>query len=130
MRKYFVIFSVILLFISPAVAGEIDASNEANLSEELKAGKAKVATLCSACHGINGKADSGGNSPNVPNLFGQKKGYLEAKLLDYKSGKLQHEQMTLISQMITEEDIKNVSIWYSSIKVEVFDPNVVLMKSE
>ena len=100
MKKYLVIFSIFLF--STAFAGDIDASNEANLSDALKAGKEKAATVCSACHGLNGKADSGGNSPNVPNLFGQKRGYLEAKLLEYKSGKLQHAQMTLIAQNKTD----------------------------
>ena len=128
MKKYLVIFSTFLYF--TAFAADIDASNEANLSEVLKAGKEKAATVCSACHGLNGKADSGGNSPNVPNLFGQKRGYLEAKLSEYKSGKLQHAQMTLIAQMITEEDIKNVSLWYASIKVKVFDPNQILVKTD
>ena len=128
MNKYLILFSIFLYILTPVFAGEIDASNEANLSDALKAGKMKAATVCSACHGLNGKADSGGNSPNVPNLFGQKRGYLEAKLLEYKSGKIQHDQMTLIAQMITEEDIKNISLWYASIKVEVFDPNKVLVK--
>ena len=128
MKKYLVIFSIFLF--STAFAGDIDASNEANLSEALKAGKEKAATVCSACHGLNGKADSGGNSPNVPNLFGQKRGYLEEKLSEYKSGKLQHAQMTLIAQMITEEDIKNVSLWYASIKVKVFDPNQILVTTD
>ena len=129
MSKYLVVFSILFIFFK-ANAGEIDSSNEANLSEALKLGKQKVATICSACHGMNGYADSGGNSPNVPNLFGQKRGYLEAKLLEYKSGKLKHEQMTLIAQMITEEDIKNVSLWYASIKVKVFDPEKVLDVSD
>jgi len=128
MKKYLVIFSIFLF--STAFAGDIDASNEANLSDALKAGKEKAATVCSACHGLNGKADSGGNSPNVPNLFGQKRGYLEAKLLEYKSGKLQHAQMTLIAQMITEEDIKNVSLWYASIKVKIFDPDQILVTTD
>ena len=118
MSKYLVVFSILFIFFK-ANAGEIDSSNEANLSEALKLGKQKVATICSACHGMNGYADSGGNSPNVPNLFGQKRGYLEAKLLEYKSGKLKHEQMTLIAQMLTEDQILNVSEWYSKISVEI-----------
>ena len=67
---------------------------ELELTPELKAGKEKVATICSACHGMNGKAESGGNSGAVPNLTAQDKNYLIIKLLDYKSGKLQHPQMT------------------------------------
>ena len=99
---------------------------ELELTPELKAGKGKVATICSACHGINGKAESGWNSGAVPNLTAQDKNYLIIKLLDYKSGKLQHPQMTLIAKMLTDEDIKNVSEWYSRIKIEIIDPNIAL----
>ena len=99
---------------------------ELELTPELKAGKEKVATICSACHGINGKAESGWNSGAVPNLTAQDKNYLIIKLLDYKSGKLQHPQMTLIAKMLTDEDIKNVSEWYSRIKIEIIDPNIAL----
>ena len=75
---------------------------------------------------MNGKAESGGNSGAVPNLTAQDKNYLIIKLLDYKSGKLQHPQMTLIAKMLTDEDIKNVSEWYSRIKIEIIDPNIAL----
>ena len=52
--------------------------------------------------------------------------YLTLKLQDYKSGKLQHPQMTLIAQMLSEKDIVNVSEWYSRIKVEIIDPSISL----
>jgi len=115
---------------SPVLAGEIDASNEANLSETLKAGKLKAAQICSACHGLNGTAASGGNSPLVPNISGQSKDYLIVKLKEYKTNKIQHPQMSMIAQMLTDEDILNVSTWYSSIKVKVFDPEKVLVINE
>ena len=112
---------------SPVLAGEIDASNEANLSDSLKAGKLKAAQICSACHGLNGTAASGGNSPLVPNISGQSKDYLVVKLKEYKTNKIEHPQMSMIAQMLTDEDIENVSIWYSSIKVKVFDPEKILV---
>jgi cytochrome c553 len=99
---------------------------ELELTPELKDGKEKAATICSACHGMDGKAESGGNSGAVPNLTAQDKNYLIIKLLEYKSGKLQHPQMTLIAKMLTDEDIKNVSEWYSRIKIEIIDPNIAL----
>jgi len=99
---------------------------EVQLTDVLKAGKEKVETICSACHGINGKAESGGNSGAVPNLTAQKKDYLIIKLKEYKSGKLNHPQMTMIAQMLTDEDIENVSEWYSRIKINIFDPNLIL----
>ena len=115
---------------SPVSAGEIDASNEANLPEPLKVGKLKAAQICSACHGLSGTAASGGNSPLVPNISGQNKDYLIVKLKEYQTNKIQHPQMSMIAQMLTEEDIENVSLWYSSIKVKVFDPEKVLIINE
>ena len=41
------------------------------------------------------------------------------KLKDYKSGKINHPQMSLIAQMLTEEQILNVSEWYSKISVQL-----------
>ena len=99
---------------------------EVQLSETLKAGKEKAVTVCSGCHGISGKAESGGNSGAVPNIYAQQRDYLTIKLKAYKSGGLQHPQMTMIAQMLSDEDIDNVAEWYSRIKVKVFDPDIEL----
>ena len=99
---------------------------EVNLTETLKAGKEKAQTICSACHGMNGKAESGGNSGAVPNLTAQDKDYLIIKLKEYKSATINHPQMTMIAQMLSDEDIENVSEWYSRIKIEIFDPDLTL----
>ena len=95
--------------------------NIANVSHagDLLLGKEKAETTCSACHGLDGQAASGGNSPLIPNITAQQKDYLIAKLKDYKSGKINHPQMSLIAQMLSDEDIENVSEWYSSITVEI-----------
>ncbi|MDB9784253.1 cytochrome c [Pelagibacteraceae bacterium] len=107
---------------------ETGATIQSNLSKELQNGKLKAKTICSACHGIDGVAASGGNSVIVPNLTAQHKDYLVQKLKDYKSGKIQHAQMTVIAGMLSEQDIENVSEWYSRIKIKIFDPNLVLAK--
>ncbi len=130
MKLIKIILLVTCYIFSSALAGEIDASNEANLSESLKDGKLKAAQICSACHGLNGTAASGGNSPLVPNISGQNKDYLIVKLKEYKTNKIQHPQMSMIAQMLTDKDIEDVSNWYSSIKVEVFDPEKVLVINE
>ena len=130
MKLIKIILLITCYLFSPALAGEIDASNEANLSESLKTGKLKAAQICSACHGLNGTAASGGNSPLVPNISGQNKEYLIVKLKEYKTNKIQHPQMSMIAQMLTDKDIEDVSNWYSSIKVEVFDPEKVLVINE
>ena len=93
--------------------------NNNTYAADLLLGKEKAATVCSACHGIDGQAASGGNSPLIPNITAQQKDYLIAKLKDYKSGKINHPQMSLIAQMLSDEYIENVSEWYSSIIVEI-----------
>ena len=113
------IFSLSLLSTSQLVA-------EVNLTETLKAGKETAQNICSGCHGVSGKAESGGNSGAVPNIYAQQRDYLTIKLKAYKSGELQHPQMTMIAQMLSDDDIDNVAEWYSRIKVKVFDPDIEL----
>ena len=109
-----------------AETGSVGATISKNLTEELRQEKAKVEVICASCHGLDGVAASGGNSVIIPNLTAQHKDYLIAKLKDYKSGKINHPQMTLIAQMLTDEEISSVSEWYSRIKIRIFDPKLIL----
>ena len=90
-------------------------------SEELNRGKEIAENICSVCHGVNGQANTGGNSVLVPHLTAQNEQYLIEKLKHYKDKTLEHHQMSLIADMLTLEDIKNVSKWYSSIKITIQD---------
>ena len=109
-------------------SAETGATVQSNLSAELQNGKKKAKAICSACHGIDGQAAAGGNSVIIPNITAQHKDYLIARLKAYKAGKIQHDQMTIIAGMLSEQDIENVAEWYSRIKVKIFDPNLVLSK--
>ena len=121
-------FKAIIADTNQAGSGSVAATVSKNLTEELRLGKEKVQTICSACHGLDGVSASGGNSVIIPNLTAQHKDYLIAKLKDYKSKKLDHPQMTIIAQMLTDEEIVAVSEWYSRIKITVFDPQLILSK--
>jgi cytochrome c553 len=121
-------FKAIIADTNQADSGSVAATVSKNLTEELRLGKEKVQTICSACHGLDGVSASGGNSVIIPNLTAQHKDYLIAKLKDYKSKKLDHPQMTIIAQMLTDEEIGAVSEWYSRIKITVFDPQLILSK--
>ena len=107
-KNFFIKFLFIFLFF-PNIS----------LSDDLVLGKEVAETICAACHGVDGRAVSGGNSALVPNIFAQNKDYLVVKLKEYKSGKLNHPQMSLIAQMLTEVQILNVSEWYSKISVQL-----------
>ena len=135
MKIIFIIYIFFLLSIKAVIAdtsqagsGSVGATISKNLTAELRLGKEKVETICSACHGLDGVSASGGNSVIIPNLTAQHKDYLIAKLKDYKSKKLDHPQMTIIAQMLTDEEIVAVSEWYSRIKIKIFDPRLILSK--
>ena len=96
-----------------------NAADNANLSAELAAGKQKADQICANCHGLYGQAAGGGNSAFSPKLTPQSKDYLVARLNAYRSGVIQHPQMSLIAKMISEQDIENVSAWYASIPVTI-----------
>jgi len=132
MKKIIILF-ILFNFSSTQAAdtkstGETGATVQSNLSAELQNGKKKAKAICSACHGINGQAAAGGNSVIIPNITAQHKDYLIARLKAYKAGKIQHDQMTIIAGMLSEQDIENVAEWYSRIKIKIFDPNLVLSK--
>jgi cytochrome c553 len=132
MKKFIILF--VLFNFLPLQAEEKKSTSEtgatiqSNLSIELQNGKKKAKAICSACHGIDGQAAAGGNSVIIPNITAQHKDYLVARLKAYKAGKIQHDQMTIIAGMLSEQDIDNVAEWYSRIKIKIFDPNLVLSK--
>ena len=131
--KKIILIATFLIFTSTNAeekksGSESGATVESNLSAELQNGKNKAKAICSACHGIDGQAAAGGNSVIIPNITAQHKDYLIARLKAYKAGKIQHDQMTIIAGMLSEQDIENVAEWYSRIKIRIFDPNLVLSK--
>jgi cytochrome c553 len=112
MKKFF--FIILILSVSSAFAGD--------LSKEMQNGLLKVKTICAACHGINGQATGAGNSVIIPNITAQEKNYMVARLKAYKAGEIKHPQMTVVAQMLSEQDINDVAEWYSKIKIQIFDP--------
>ena len=108
------IFLIIFLFATSVSTEE--------LSKEMQNGKLKVQTVCVTCHGINGQATGAGNSVIIPNITAQEKNYMIARLKAYKAGEIKHPQMTVVAQMLSEQDINDVAEWYSKIKIQIFDP--------
>ena len=118
MKKIICIIILLKLALFNAVLAEPE------LTAELKNGKEKALTICSACHGLNGQAASAGNSVLIPNITAQQKNYLVARLKSYKSGEIKNPQMTVVAQMLSDKDIDDVSEWYSRIKITIADPEV------
>ncbi len=85
---------------------------------DMRAGLRK-AQVCMPCHGIDGV----GRNPTVPNIAGESELYLTKQLKAFRSGERRHEQMSIIAKPLTDNDIANLSAWYSAIEFTVKLPN-------
>jgi cytochrome c553 len=78
---------------------------------DIEAGKAKVATVCAACHGAAGVSVS----DNIPNLAAQRAGYIEAQLKALKDGTRKNPIMNAIAAQLSAEDMVNVAAYFTSL---------------
>lgn len=78
---------------------------------DIEAGKAKAA-VCSACHGVEGKA----LIPNYPHLAGQNAAYLVKQLKAFKESSRKEPLMLPFMAPLTEADMENLAAYYASLK--------------
>ncbi len=78
----------------------------------------KKARQCQTCHGIDGIA----KIPIAPHIAGESQIYLETQLKAFRSGKREHEIMSVIAKGLSDGDIADLSAWYSSIKITATMP--------
>ncbi|HLT25612.1 MAG TPA: cytochrome c [Zeimonas sp.] len=89
----------------------------AALAADAQAGRAKART-CVPCHGASGIA----THPAAPHLAAQPRVYLVEQLRNFRSGKRTDPVMTLIAKPLTDEDIEDLALWYSSVSIEAKEP--------
>jgi cytochrome c553 len=82
------------------------------------AGKKVASGMCSVCHGVDGIA----KQPDAPHLAAENVEYLLRQLKAFKSGERKHEQMSIIAQSLSDEQMADVAAWYSSIKIKAEMP--------
>ena len=90
------------------------ASGGAAFARDPVAGKAR-AGACATCHGPSGLSQM----PNAPNLAGQPAIYLVEQLKNYRSGKRQHEIMSVIAKPLSDQEMEDLAAWYASIQIAV-----------
>lgn len=73
-----------------------------------------MARACAACHGPLGVAVT----PDAPHLAGQPELYLITQLKAYRSGKRQHEAMSIIARSLSDADIRGVAEWFASMQID------------
>jgi len=89
-----------------------------------KQGKQKAA-LCAGCHGSNGIS----LTDDTPNLAGQKLPYLIKQLTAFKAGTRHNATMNAMAAALTEQDIKNVSFYFSHLDVKNVEESKSLIHS-
>lgn len=105
------------LFAALAALAAIAVTISAASANDPKAGRKKAAA-CRTCHGIDGIA----KIPIAPHIAGESQIYLQTQLKAFRSGKRQHEIMSIIASQLSDEDISDLSAWYSSITITATMP--------
>lgn len=72
-------------------------------------GKTRIA-VCSACHGLDGQA----TAPIYPSLAGQHETYIFDQLQGFKLGHRNNPIMLAMSQMLSEQDMRDVAAYYAT----------------
>jgi cytochrome c553 len=88
------------------------------IAADAAAGKKTAGATCAVCHGVDGLS----KNPEAPNLAGDNASYLIKQLHAFKSGERKNDQMAIIVQGLSEDDIANVAAWYAGLKVTVTMP--------
>lgn len=97
----------------------LSVSGAAAVAQDARAGREK-ARMCTVCHGENGIAVA----PNAPNLAGENAVYIAAQLKAFKSGRRQHDQMSIIAAGLSDRDIADLAAWFSRIEVTATLPDL------
>ena len=109
MNKLFTtIFTVAVSFVTVSSL----AQGTPAIKGDAKAGETKNAT-CIGCHGIVGYQASFPEIYKVPKISGQSGTYITAALNAYKGGTRKHPTMRAISESLTDQDIADLSAYYS-----------------
>lgn len=117
MKRHWAVLLAAALGLAP-----LDSAHAANIA----AGKAKVAQVCAACHGLEGQSVS----ETIPNLGGQRERYIEEQLLALKGGSRKNSMMNNIASQLSRDDIANIAAYFSSLPgagnnaVSDFMPNI------
>ncbi|MFC0200790.1 c-type cytochrome [Paracoccus rhizosphaerae] len=88
-------------------AAQAQTATGGGLAEEGRS----LAQTCRVCHGLDGV----GTNPMIPNIGGQSAEYLSKQLQDFRAGRREDPQMSIIARDLTDEDIASLAAWYASI---------------
>lgn len=102
----------VLVLLAALLSSPASAAGDATVGRE-------KAQQCAVCHGIDGAAVV----PDAPNIGGESAIYLTKQLEAFRSGERRHEQMSIIAEGLSDQDIADLAAWYASIAFEVRVPD-------
>jgi cytochrome c553 len=103
--------SVVIAFFVTAATPSIRAADISGLGNDSAASRTKAATVCAACHGVNGVSVA----DHIPNLAGQKSAYLSSQLAALKQSTRKSDIMNVIAATLTDDEITQLAAHYSSL---------------
>ncbi|MGP3696397.1 c-type cytochrome [Rhodobacter sp. NSM] len=74
-----------------------------------------AAGLCRTCHGLNGYA----RIPIAPHIGGEHPSYIRHQLEAFRSGKRQHEIMSVVAASLSDQQIADLAAWFAMQKIHV-----------
>ncbi|WP_188129878.1 c-type cytochrome [Roseovarius litoreus] len=75
----------------------------------------KLASQCRTCHGLEGYAQI----PIAPHIGGEPASYIRAQLTAFRDGTREHEMMSIVAKMLSDQQIADLAAWYSGHRVQV-----------
>ena len=92
------------------------ASTVAHAEDEVEAGKALAEKACSFCHGPDGNGNNGSDAyqrGRIPRIAGQPLVYLVKTMKEYKAGTRTDDDMNIVCEQLSEQEIADVAAWYA-----------------
>jgi len=80
----------------------------------VQAGQAKAASLCVACHGLDGNSVN----PEWPSIAGQHEQYIIKQIKAFRAGQRTNALMSPIATTLTEQEVEDVAAYYSTQKAK------------
>ncbi|OAF02336.1 cytochrome C [Bradyrhizobium centrolobii] len=103
MRRQFISHAISALALLSLGAVPAHAADTAAVKEK--------AAVCAGCHGENGISQT----ENIPSLAGQPDQFLQWQLVFFRSGSRKNDQMQPIVEELSNEDIRNLGAYFSSL---------------
>lgn len=84
----------------------------AHAEGNIQAGQAKAASVCVACHGLDGNSVN----PEWPSIAGQHAQYIVKQVKAFRAGQRNNPLMSPIAMTLTEQEVEDVAAYYATQK--------------